>query len=145
MFQEDLIKLPFPIIVLPKDDRTDSAKEERLGLQYWTMILAIYVVVDESKCLDNPIFEFSIFCEHLPFLLGYKPILRLLRVHRNPAIWRWYPWSWRLSFEMLKILVQWILRKIQIYLLQYHRGAQLDLCIFGALPPIQHFSDDKCP
>ena len=30
-------------------------------------------------------------------------------------------------------------------LLQYHRGEQLDLCIFGALPPIQHFSDDICP
>ena len=28
---------------------------------------------------------------------------------------------------------------------QYHFGAQLDLCIFGALPPIQHFSDDICP
>ena len=27
--------------VLPKDDRTDSAQEERLGLPYWTMILAI--------------------------------------------------------------------------------------------------------
>ena len=23
--------------------------------------------------------------------------------------------------------------------------SQLDLCIFGALPPIQHFSDDRCP
>ena len=34
-----------------------------------------------------------IICENLPLLLGYKPILRLLLVHRNPAIWRWYPWS----------------------------------------------------
>ena len=61
----------FPITVLPKDDRTDSAQEERLDLPYWTMILAICVVVDESKCLDTPILEFSIICEHLPFLLGY--------------------------------------------------------------------------
>ena len=30
-----------PIIVLPKDDRTNSAQEEQLGLPYWTMILAI--------------------------------------------------------------------------------------------------------
>ena len=30
-----------PIIVLPKGDRTDSVQEERLGLPYWTMILAI--------------------------------------------------------------------------------------------------------
>ena len=57
----------FPIIVVPKDDHTDSFQEERLGLPYWTMILAICVVVDESKCLDTPIMEFSIICEHLPF------------------------------------------------------------------------------
>ena len=52
------------------------------------MISAIRVVVDESKYLDIPIWEFSIICEHLPFLLEYKPILRLLLVHRNQAIWR---------------------------------------------------------
>ena len=75
-------------IVLPKDDRTDFVQEERLGLPYWTMILAICVVVEESKCLDTPILEFSKNCEHLPFLLGYKLILRLLLVHRNLAIWR---------------------------------------------------------
>ena len=27
---------------------------------------------------------FSIICEHLPFLVGNKLTLRLLRVHRNP-------------------------------------------------------------
>ena len=54
-----LSQIAFPIIVLPKDDRTDSAQEEQLGLQYWTMILAICVVVDESKCVDTPIWEFS--------------------------------------------------------------------------------------
>ena len=105
----------------------------------------ICVVVDESKCLDIPIWEFSTICEHLPFLLGYKLILRLLLIHRNLVSWRWYPWFWRLSFVMLMILVQWILRKTQNRLLQYHLGAQLDLCIFGALPPIQHFSNDICP
>ena len=31
--------------------------------------------------------------EHLPFLLGYKLMLRPLLVHRNMAIWRWDPWS----------------------------------------------------
>ena len=30
------------------------------------------VVVDESKCLDIPILEFSIILERLPFLPGYK-------------------------------------------------------------------------
>ena len=44
--------------VLPKDDRTDFAQEERLGFPYWTMIWAICVVVDESKCLEIPIWEF---------------------------------------------------------------------------------------
>ena len=59
-------QMAFPIIVLPQDDRTDSALEEQLGLPYWPMILAICVVVDESKCLDTPIWKFKIL-EHLPF------------------------------------------------------------------------------
>ena len=49
-------QIAFPTTVLPKDDRTDSAQEERLDLPYWTMIWAICVVVDESKCLDIPFF-----------------------------------------------------------------------------------------
>ena len=60
-------QIAFPITVLPKDDRTDFVQEERLGLPYWTMTLAISVVVDESICLDIPIWEFSIILEHLPF------------------------------------------------------------------------------
>ena len=67
-------QIAFPTIVLPKDDRTDSAQEEQLGLQYWTMILAICVVVDDSKCLDTPILEFTKICEHLPFLLGIQDL-----------------------------------------------------------------------
>ena len=59
-------QIAFPIIVLPKDDLTDSVQEERLGLRYWTMSLATCVVVDESKCLDIPIWEFSIIWEHPP-------------------------------------------------------------------------------
>ena len=51
-------QIAFPIIVLPEDDRTNSFQEEQPGLPYWTMILAICVVVDESKCLDTPIWEF---------------------------------------------------------------------------------------
>ena len=76
-------QIVFPIIVLPKDDRADFVQEERLGLRYWTMTSAICVVVDESKCLDIPILEFSIIC-----VLGYQQILRPLLVHRNLAIWR---------------------------------------------------------
>ena len=87
-----IYQIAFPITVLPKDDHRDFVQEERLGLPYWTMILAICVVVDESKCLDIPIWEFSISLEHLPFLPGYEQILRQLLVLRTLAIWIWYPW-----------------------------------------------------
>ena len=60
-------------------------QKERLGLPCWTMILAIGVVVDESNCLDILILEFLTICEHLPFSLGYKPILRLLLVPSQPG------------------------------------------------------------
>ena len=50
-----LSQIAFPITALPMDDHIDFAQEERLGLPYWTMIWAICVVVDESKCLDIPI------------------------------------------------------------------------------------------
>ena len=63
-------QIAFPITVQPKDDRTDFAREERLGLPHKTMILANCVVVDESKCLGLPILEFSIILEHIPFYLG---------------------------------------------------------------------------
>ena len=39
-------------MVLPEDDRTDSFREERLGLPYKTMSLAICASVDVSKYLD---------------------------------------------------------------------------------------------
>ena len=42
-------------------------------------------MVDESKCLDIPIWEFSIIWEHPPFLPGYKKILRPLLVFHNQA------------------------------------------------------------
>ena len=51
-------QMAFLITVLPKDDRIHSVQEERLGLPCWTMILAICVVVEESKCLDIPILDF---------------------------------------------------------------------------------------
>ena len=46
---------------------------------------------------------------------------------------------------MLKILVQWILHKTLSRLSQCRLEVLLDLCIFGALPPIQRFSNDRCP
>ena len=63
-------QIAFPIIVPPKDDRTHSAQEEQLGLPYWTMILTICVVVDESKCLDTPILEFQKYVSIFHFHLG---------------------------------------------------------------------------
>ena len=90
--------------------------------------------------------DFSIFLEHLPFWPGYKQILRPLLVLRSTRqsgndihdfllLW----------FLMLMILVQWILHKIQNHLSQYRLGVQLDLYIFGALSPIRHSSNDRCP
>ena len=49
------------------------------------MILAICAVLNESKCLDIPSWEFSIILEHPPFLPGYKQILRQLLVHAQPG------------------------------------------------------------
>ena len=48
-------------------------------------------------------------------------------------------------FEMLKIFVQWILRKTLSRLLHFHHGVQLDPCIFGASPPNRQSSNDRCP
>ena len=47
-----LKELTFPMIVLPKDDRTDFVQKGQLGLPSWTMILANCVSVDVSKYLD---------------------------------------------------------------------------------------------
>ena len=59
--------MAFPIIVLPKDDRTHFVQEERLGLPYWTTIKDICVVADVSTCLDILTVECSITSVHLPF------------------------------------------------------------------------------
>ena len=66
MFKE-LSQIAFPILVLPEDDRTDFVQEEQLGLPYWTMIWAIWVLVDVSKYLDILTLEFSITSVRLPF------------------------------------------------------------------------------
>ena len=65
----ELSRIAFPTIILPKDDHADFVQEERLGLPYWTMIWAICVLVDVSKCLDILTWDFFlIILEHLPFL-----------------------------------------------------------------------------
>ena len=106
---------------------------------------APFVVGDEPKCLDTPIWVFSTISEHLPFSHGYKKILHQLLVPRTQAVLRWYSWLLLLSFVMLMILVLWILHQIQNHLSQNRLGVQLDLRIFVALPPLRHSSYDKCP
>ena len=76
-------QIAFPITVLPKDDHTDFAQEERLDLPYCIIILTFCALVDVSKYLDIPIWEFSTIVEHLPFSLGYKQILHQLLVLRT--------------------------------------------------------------
>ena len=51
----EFCRIAVPKTVLLKDDRTDFAREERLGLPYWTKSSAICVVVDVSICLDIPL------------------------------------------------------------------------------------------
>ena len=46
---------------------------------------------------------------------------------------------------MLMTLVQWMLHKTLNRLWQCHLGVQLNLCIFRALSPIRHSSNDICP
>ena len=99
----ELSRIAVPIIVLPEEDRTDFAQEERLGLPYWTMILAIWVLVDVSKYLDILTLEFPITSVHLPFWPGYERILRLLLVLRIPVVLKLCPWLLRLSSVMLML------------------------------------------
>ena len=62
----ELFRIAFTMTVLPMDDHRDFAQRERLGQSCWTMILAICVEADGSRCLEILTLEFSIICEHLP-------------------------------------------------------------------------------
>ena len=55
----ELFRIAFLITIRQVGDHTACAQEERLGLPCWTMILAISLLVDESKCLDIQISEFK--------------------------------------------------------------------------------------
>ena len=137
----DSLKLSL-ITVLPRNHRTDFAQEERLGLPNWTMIVAICVVVDESKSLDIPILDFFETILWAPSIFGYKRILHPLLVFRTLAVWIWCEWLLLLSFKMLMILGRWILQKILNRLSQCRLEVQLDLGTFGALPPIRQSVND---
>ena len=75
-------QIAFPIAVLPKNDRTDFAQEERLDLPYWTMISTNCFLADVSTCRDILTLGFSTTTVHLPFWPGYRRILHLLLVLR---------------------------------------------------------------
>ena len=62
----ELFQIAIPMIVLPEDDHTDFAQEERLDLPSWTMISAICVMAEVSKCLDILTLGFSMKTVHLP-------------------------------------------------------------------------------
>ena len=65
--QKELSRIAVPILVLPRDDRTDSVQDEQLGLPCWTMIWAVCVSVDVSKCLAILTLGFLVTSVHLPF------------------------------------------------------------------------------
>ena len=141
----ELSRMAFPTVVLPKDDRTDSFQEERLGLPYWTMIWATCVSVDVSKNLDILTLEFSITSVHLPFWAGYKRILHLLLVLRIPVVLKQYPWLLQLSSVTQRNLALWILHKRTNHLLHCYLGVQLGLCIFEIEALTPNSWDDKDP
>ena len=122
----------FSITVLPKDDHTDFAQQERLALPCWTMILAICVVVTNPIVWTFRFWNFQYFVSIFHFHLGTsRYCVRCLSCA-----------SWQSGFDIhdfcccqfviLMILVRWILHQIQNHLSQYRLGIQLDLCIFGA-------------
>ena len=137
----ELSRIAFPMIVLLKDDRTNSFQEERLGLPYWTMILAICVLVDVSNYLDILIWGWCIFHSDLGiswYCVGCLSLRILVVLLQRPLLL--LP-----SFMMLMILVQWILRKNLNHLSQCHLGVRLDLCIFETVVPTPNFWDDRDP
>ena len=117
------------------DDRTDFALKERPDLPYWTMILAICVLVDGSKYMGILTLEFLITSVHLPFCPGCKLILRLLLVLRILVVLIQYQLLLLLSLVMLMILAQGILHTILNHLSQCHLGLRLDLCVFETVAP----------
>ena len=54
----ELPQIAVPIIVLPKDVRTNFVQEERLDLPCWTMIFSYLRLVDAPKYLDTLTLEF---------------------------------------------------------------------------------------
>ena len=141
-------QIAFLIIVLPKDDHTDFVQEERLGLRYWTMIYAICVVEDESKCVGIPVLEFSIILGHLPFLPGYKQVLRPLLVPRNlVTVWTWYPWL-MLPYHLRcwwSLCSEYCIRPMN-RLLQYRLESTTRPLFFGNYClTVRHSSNDRCP
>ena len=95
------------------------------------MTLAICVVVDESKCLDCHlgISRYCVRCLSIAAWQSGDDIHDFCCCHSR---------SWRSLFGEYCVR-PWII------FLQYHLGVQLDLFTFGALPPTQHFSNDKGP
>ena len=129
----------------PAKDRTDFAQEERLDFPYWTMFLALCVVVGESKCLDTPIFEFSIFWSIFHFNLGIRRYCVCCLSIATRQSGNDIHYFCCCHPVMLMILVPGTLHKIQNHLSQYRLGVQPDLCLLGAWPPFRLSSNDRCP
>ena len=75
-------RIAFPITVLPKDDRTDFAPQERLDLPYWTMIFGHLCFGRRIQMSGHS--DFGIFNNDgaSSILTGCTQILRLLLVMR---------------------------------------------------------------
>ena len=104
-----------------------SVKKKRLGLPYWTMILAICLVEDVSIYLDRLTLKFWAVWEHLPSLPECMLIRRQLLVHHRKVLSQWHPWLLLQSFETQTSRAQWTLHRLQSRLLQCHLGVRFDL------------------
>ena len=67
IFQKNLFQTVSPVASLYVGDHKDFVQEERLALQYSTMCLATFVVVDVFICLDTQTWEVLAVSERLPF------------------------------------------------------------------------------
>ena len=141
----EFFRIACPTTVLPEDDNTDFAQEERLDLRCWTIISAILCRgrrIQMSGHSDLRIFnDFG-----ASFIFTWKKADTASAAWPgHPGSWRWYPWLLLLSFVMLMILVQWILHKTPNRLHNITSEYNSTFVFFGALPQIQYFSNDTFP
>ena len=139
VFQLNFLKIGFLITVLPKDDRTDLAQEEKTGSSILDHDLGHLCFGRRIQVSGHS--DFGIFNND-----GASSILTWVSADTASAgSLDKRPWLLRPSFVMQMNLVLWILRKSLNHLSQCHLGARVFFCIFGTVAPTPNSWDDRCP